>query len=117
MIGVKERQETYVWHLAEIQSRRGAQEPAWLRVIRKAALDRFEELGFPTPRVEEWKYTNVAPLTKIPFRPAAEYLAPLAIRQPKDSFPASSEQKISLHFYNGQYVAELTPVAAGGKNQ
>jgi Fe-S cluster assembly protein SufD len=30
--------------------------------IRKAAMERFTSLGFPTIRHEEWKYTNVMPL-------------------------------------------------------
>ena len=30
--------------------------------MRKEALDRFEALGFPTTRDEEWKYTNLKPV-------------------------------------------------------
>ena len=36
----------------------GASRP-WLRRSRRAALDRFDELGFPTTRNEDWKYTRV----------------------------------------------------------
>jgi Fe-S cluster assembly protein SufD len=35
--------------------------------MRKAAIARFRELGFPTPRHEDWKFTNVAALARIPF--------------------------------------------------
>jgi len=35
-----------------------------LRAFREDAFSFFEETGFPTPRNEEWKYTNVAPITK-----------------------------------------------------
>jgi len=34
--------------------------PPWLEPIRSAAIDRFQELGFPTRKREDWKYTNVA---------------------------------------------------------
>ena len=34
----------------------------WLRALRGAALTRFDEVGFPTPRQEDWKYTSVAPI-------------------------------------------------------
>jgi Fe-S cluster assembly protein SufD len=34
--------------------------PPWLAPIRRAAIDRFQELGFPTRKREDWKYTNVA---------------------------------------------------------
>jgi Fe-S cluster assembly protein SufD len=41
--------------------------------LRKAAVARFAELGFPGPRDEEWRFTPVAPLAKTPFRlPAAD---------------------------------------------
>ncbi len=42
----------------------------WLRRVRDAGLSRFREVGFPTPRDEDWKYTNVRPIVKQPFAPA-----------------------------------------------
>ena len=35
--------------------------------IRQQAFGQFTELGFPSPRLERWKYTNVTPLSRIPF--------------------------------------------------
>jgi Fe-S cluster assembly protein SufD len=43
----------------------------WLRELRQAALQRFAERGYPTPRDEAWKYTNVAPLLRQVFVPAS----------------------------------------------
>ena len=40
---------------------------AWLRDLRRAAVDAFSRSGFPTPRHEHWKYTNVAPIEKRAF--------------------------------------------------
>jgi Fe-S cluster assembly protein SufD len=37
--------------------------PSWLDDLRRSAIDRFLELGFPTTRLEDWKFTNLAPLT------------------------------------------------------
>src|SRR6266436_102017 len=42
-------------------------DPPWLREIREAASERFAELGFPTTRDEDWRFTNVAPLARISF--------------------------------------------------
>ena len=47
----------------------GAQLP-WMRSARRDALDRFAQLGFPTTRDEDWKYTNVATLEKRGFTAA-----------------------------------------------
>lgn len=42
--------------------------PEWLRTARAAAFGRFLEQGFPTPKDEEWKFTNVAPIAQIEWR-------------------------------------------------
>jgi Fe-S cluster assembly protein SufD len=34
-------------------------EPAFVREARRAAIDQFAALGFPTPALEAWRYTNV----------------------------------------------------------
>jgi Fe-S cluster assembly protein SufD len=38
--------------------------------LRQAAIERFAELGFPTTQNEDWRFTNVTPLTRVPFRRA-----------------------------------------------
>jgi Fe-S cluster assembly protein SufD len=42
----------------------------WLELVRGSAIDRFEQLGFPSVHEEEWKYTNLATLAKQSFVPA-----------------------------------------------
>jgi Fe-S cluster assembly protein SufD len=42
----------------------------WLELVRSSAMERFEQLGFPTVHDEEWKYTNLASLAKQDFVPA-----------------------------------------------
>src|SRR5262249_37935921 len=39
--------------------------PFWLRDIRRDAMRSFSELGFPTTRDEEWRFTNIGPITKL----------------------------------------------------
>jgi len=50
-----------------------AKDPEWLIALRRKAFDSFTEKGFPTVRQENWKYTNVAPITneKWAIEPAA----------------------------------------------
>jgi Fe-S cluster assembly protein SufD len=42
-------------------------EPGWLGLVRTNAFERFLERGFPTSRDEEWRFTNVSPLTSLSF--------------------------------------------------
>jgi Fe-S cluster assembly protein SufD len=53
--------------LFEQQERHRAHEPSWLRATRRAAIAAFERQGFPTTRHEEWRFTNVAPITSSVF--------------------------------------------------
>ena len=46
--------------------------PAGQRAARRAQYERFLKAGFPTPKIEEWHYTDLAPLTERRFSPAAE---------------------------------------------
>jgi len=45
--------------------------PAWLAGLRHRAMARFAERGFPSPRAEEWKYTNVTAIERKRFPLAA----------------------------------------------
>ena len=43
--------------------------PSWLAPIRRAAIERFAELGFPTRKNEAWKYTSVSEIAKASLDP------------------------------------------------
>ncbi len=42
----------------------------WLQQLRSDALQKFRQQGFPSPREEEWKYTNVKAIEKKRFSPS-----------------------------------------------
>jgi Fe-S cluster assembly protein SufD len=42
--------------------KKSASAPAWLRDVRQAAIDSFVQLGLPTTRHEDWRYTSVEPI-------------------------------------------------------
>jgi Fe-S cluster assembly protein SufD len=44
-----------------------------LHQLRREAMGKFSDSGFPTTRHEEWKFTNITPITKIDFRPVLQY--------------------------------------------
>ncbi|MFB0515865.1 MAG: Fe-S cluster assembly protein SufD [Candidatus Neomarinimicrobiota bacterium] len=46
--------------------------PEAVRQLRQTAMDRFEELGFPTTRMEEWRNTSVEPITRTRFHLAGD---------------------------------------------
>jgi len=62
--------ETYLDAMGAAEKRL-AGAPSWLRELRQGGAARFAEVGFPTPRDEEWKYTDVTPIVQTGFKPAA----------------------------------------------
>jgi Fe-S cluster assembly protein SufD len=69
MIELLEEKENYLADFEDFGRHVKAQ-PDWLTAIREKGLARFDHLGFPTTHDEEWRFTNLAALTKIPFRHA-----------------------------------------------
>ena len=84
-------------YLGEFAAHRGAfpgGDQPWVQQIREEALERFESLGgFPGPRLEDWKYTRVAPIEKHPFRTAHELpTAPTVVDEIKRATVAGQPQ-------------------------
>ncbi len=69
MTEVRERQNTYLAAFERMERELSASGTPAVHRLRKAAVARFAELGFPGPRDEEWRFTPVAPLARIPFQP------------------------------------------------
>jgi Fe-S cluster assembly protein SufD len=76
----------------------------WLRRIRNAAIARFGELGLPTTRNEDWRFTNLAPLTRIPLQLAKGGV-------PSAQFSLDAHTLPNCHrlvFVNGRYERSLS---------
>ena len=60
----------YLQHYQGLADSLPGQDLSWLRAKRQAASALFSAAGFPSPRAEEWKYTNVSPIERKLFKPA-----------------------------------------------
>ena len=58
---------------AEIERELAQRGPSWLNALRRESADRFEQLDFPTRRLEEWRTTNVARISRGSFLPAPQH--------------------------------------------
>ncbi|MEQ6887451.1 Fe-S cluster assembly protein SufD [Halomonas sp. CS7] len=63
--------KTFLDRLAERNAARGP-EPTWIAARRQAGAARFEAMGFPHRRVEEWKYTDVRAIARGDFALASD---------------------------------------------
>lgn len=84
-------------------------QPAWLEPLRREALGRFSAAGFPTTRVEDWKFTSVAAIAREEFALLAE---PASGPEPEEfaGFLVGPAAAHRLVFVNGHYRAELSSI-------
>lgn len=100
--------DLYLSHFERVE-KAAAQSPlAWLLPTRKAAWARFVELGFPTVRDEEWRFTNVAPIAETPFARAAADLAGEVSRPTLAAWNAIGGHGCMAVFVNGRFVPSLS---------
>ena len=90
--------------------RRTAPAPDAVVDLRRRAFERFTALGFPTTRLEAWRFTNVAPIANTAFTLAApaEREAARADTAPH-ALPGVGA---GLTFVNGRHVAPASDVSA-----
>ena len=113
MPDVIEQQDLYVSSFRAVERDFAARDPQWLLRIRQEAIQSFARLGFPTVHDEEWRFTNIAPLTKILFQAAPDETDTwdgknLESALPQDSPGGSND--IRLIFVNGYYSERLSAV-------
>lgn len=86
--------------------RRSKPSVAWVELVRESAMDRFDLLGFPTVKDEDWKYTNLAPLTKENLEPTFDQQAITKAYADGLSYPETRDTHVVL--VNGVFRKELS---------
>jgi Fe-S cluster assembly protein SufD len=85
---------------------------AALADLRRSARARFEALGFPTTRLEDWKFTNVAPIASTAFRRATPDGAAVGEREvAAETFAGEGWPR--LVFVNGHFARRLSSIGGG----
>jgi Fe-S cluster assembly protein SufD len=101
------KQESNIWESIYSQQTSLAG-PSWAVRLRETALDRFKELGFPSVKEEEWKYTNVAPLTKLEFQSESEATSTRLTAAAAAPLGCPEAKGSELVFVNGVLRPELS---------
>ena len=93
----------YVAEARRVAAARRAGEPEWVTRARCEGLEQFQELGFPTSRDEDWRFTSVAPIAAGGFRAAANGASSFDPRR-LEPFEWPGELAASLVFVNGRHA-------------
>ena len=103
--------ESYLRGFERISASGGSTAPDWARSLRLSAITRFETLGFPTTKNEDWHFTSVAPIAEREF----DLLAPPAhgvTAAQLEPFTFGATDWHTLVFVNGRYDASLSSAKA-----
>lgn len=96
--------------------KRTAHAPGWLRLLRENALARFCETGFPTTKDEDWRFTNLSPVSQTPFQSASGAYEPIVPRALQQFLVPAAVCR--LVFVNGRFapvLSDLRSLPAGVK--
>ena len=88
---------------------KSAATPEWLRDLRRAAIDSFIQLGLPTTRHEDWRYTSVEPIASTDFAAAngeAKLLRAEDLYGPSFTDPAYNR----IVFVNGVFSPQFSSI-------
>lgn len=85
----------------------------WVNAVRRDAAARFVELEFPHRRMEEWRFTNVAPIVRTPFRSPLESAGHALGEREVGPLRYGAPGWIELVFVDGFYAPELSVAGAG----
>ena len=87
-----------------------ARDPSWVRTLRDTAISRFNDLGFPVTRRgnEEWKYTDIRPIARVPFQPPAALALKGLKRIDLERLTLGEPGWSRLVFVDGSYAEELS---------
>ncbi len=78
-------------------------QPRWLGQARESAIAQFERLGFPTTKIEQWRFTSVAPIAERTFALAKDGVA--AARPQTTALSGPIAQAVCV---NGKFVPQLS---------
>ncbi len=106
MTQVMENKQAYLANFARLQKASGNGQPSWLDQVRRAAIERFESVGFPTTKDEQWRFTNVAPIAKTTWKLASGEAR--GAEGTAEQFSFGKSAAIELVFVNGQFSPQLS---------
>jgi Fe-S cluster assembly protein SufD len=94
----------------KFQMQRGDNREPWVQQLRQKAMSRFSELGFPTVRDEEWKYTNVDEIARARFQVTFEDAHSDALKDEIEKLHPCPLAWNRIVFVNGRYAQEFSHV-------
>ena len=104
-ISTTERLGNYLEVFGELE-KRTAEPPTWLRSLREGAFAHFCEIGFPTTKDEEWRFTNLSAISQTQFQLARDAYEPIEATTLQQVLVPGAACR--LVFVNGRFISALS---------
>jgi Fe-S cluster assembly protein SufD len=104
-ISTTERLGNYLEVFGELE-KRTAEPPTWLRSLREGAFAHFCEIGFPTTKDEEWRFTNLSAISQTQFQLARDAYEPIVATTLQPVLVPGAACR--LVFVNGRFISALS---------
>ena len=106
MMQVIDDKNVYLSNFDRFATREGAGQP-WLEKLRRDAIARFDLVGFPSRKTEAWRFTNIDPIIRTPFK-LGDLEGPDDGAAALAQYTLGRDASVELVFVNGRYVSELS---------
>jgi Fe-S cluster assembly protein SufD len=100
----------YQSHFEAFERTLNGESKSSIHQLRREAMGKFSDSGFPTTRHEEWKFTNITPITKIDFRPVLKYDGQGITQAQLDQYSLATQHQ--LVFVDGHFSPTLSTKGA-----
>ncbi|MBK8911681.1 MAG: Fe-S cluster assembly protein SufD [Chlorobi bacterium] len=107
--------ESFLKNFALLEQSLNGESELPLHLVRRRSLERFTALGFPTTRDEDWRFTNITPLTSTHFRPVLMPEPHGIAASDVATAGYAGEAAHRLVFINGHFAPELSQLGEVGK--
>ena len=99
--------DVHVSNFQEFERQRNGDVPRWLDERRRAGIERFSAVGFPTAKEEEWRFTNVNPIARTRFALATPRADERAMER-INAYTFGSDAVAELVFINGHFSPKFS---------
>src|ERR1035438_1072181 len=97
--------------ISEFESSFNFDAAIFLKTIREEAISSFEKLGFPTTKMEYWKYTNVKPILEHSYKTQNQNQEINLTKEELNKYLIAGFDANVLVFYNGQFIKGLSSIS------
>lgn len=107
MTQVAEEKDILVPTYSQMRETLDAPAVPWLDELRRAGIEHFEKVGFPSSKEEAWRFTNTAPIARTKFSLGLGTVTPAA-QEVARQYSFGNKAAIELVFVNGHFARELS---------